>query len=448
MINNQILNHGFSMKINFNLKPIGGSKSQIWLSTTINKQRVRIYTRLLIEPQYWIKSDRSNIGGGMADENPSYGRTVLRHCKEVNKGLKNILNFCNEYGVEVSSLNLQTNQTTALEHSPQNFKTYLEARICGTVNDIHKNTQSYIEEYIRHKATLTNKTTGKRISAGTITNHRIALKRLMAYTAKKGVRLTWEIFNKQFEAGFTAWMMEQDFTPNTIATQYSVMKVWLTDAEEKGLITDKAFHHYSTKCYDVENIYLTEEEIQRLYNLDVTPLEINSQSKVEETRDLFIVGCWTGLRYSDYSRMPTLNEERDTVTVHTQKTAKTIEIPLHPMVKAIYKKYGGQLPKPIDKGKAMKNLRLCAKQAGITETTSLRTIKGGREAIRTAEKWMFLKNHTARRSFATNMYLRKLPTITIMAITGHTTEANFMKYIKVSQSEHARMLADTFSHEV
>jgi len=54
-------------------------------------------------------------------------------------------------------------------------------------------------------------------------------------------------------------------------------------------------------------------------------------------------------------------------------------------------------------------------------------------------------NHTARRAFATNMYLHNIPSISIMAITGHTTEANFLKYIKISPVEHAAIVAKAFA---
>jgi len=50
--------------------------------------------------------------------------------------------------------------------------------------------------------------------------------------------------------------------------------------------------------------------------------------------------------------------------------------------------------------------------------------------------------HTARRSFATNMYKMGIPSITIMAITGHRTETAFLKYIKVTPQEHAEKMRD------
>ncbi|MFQ8804876.1 MAG: hypothetical protein ACLR8Y_06890 [Alistipes indistinctus] len=51
-----------------------------------------------------------------------------------------------------------------------------------------------------------------------------------------------------------------------------------------------------------------------------------------------------------------------------------------------------------------------------------------------------VKTHTARRSGATNMYLAGIPTIAIMKITGHKTEKEFMKYIKITEEESAMEL--------
>ena len=52
--------------------------------------------------------------------------------------------------------------------------------------------------------------------------------------------------------------------------------------------------------------------------------------------------------------------------------------------------------------------------------------------------------HTARRSFATNMYKHyRLPALSIMKITGHTTEANFFRYIRMTPEENAQFILDT-----
>ena len=446
MVENEVsINGRFSMKINFNLKGIGGKKSQIWLTTTINKERVRAYTGLLIEPEFWIKTTRTQVGERVSEDS-ALGRVQLNYNKGVNKGLKKILGYCHEYGIQVSQSHLMNN---GLEHNAKNFSSFINGKIRGVEATIRKNPVDFINAYIERKSQMVNKDTQRKIVNGTIYNHRNALKRLQKFCEAKHIRLVWEVFNAQLEERFTAWMMSKNYTANTIASQYSIMKVWLSEAEIEGLITDKSFHRYTTKCHDVENIYLTEEDINKLYAIDfndeVIKAQINPRDNIETTRDLFVVACWTGLRFGDWKDLSEAEINNDTMVVHTHKTNTTVVIPLHPMVKAILTKYNGRLPKSVDKTHTLKQIRKCAELAGISEHISLSRVKGGQSVIKRGEKHQFLMNHTARRSFATNMYLRGVPSISIMAITGHTTEANFLKYIKVDKEQHARIVAQAFA---
>ena len=243
-------------------------------------------------------------------------------------------------------------------------------------------------------------------------------------------------------------MNKKGYAANTIASQYSIMKVWLSDAEKDGLVKDTSFHQYTTKTHDVSNIYLTENEIRRIYEIDFNSKDVKEQidpkSNIEQTRDLFVIACWTGLRYGDWHDLSKACISGDRMTVPTHKTNKTVIIPLHPYVKAIIEKYDGVLPKSVDKSKTNKQIRLCGKLAGVDEEVTLNRIRGGKEVLLRKHKYDFITNHTARRSFATNMYQKKAPILSIMAITGHTTEANFMKYIKIDEQRHADMIAEYF----
>ncbi len=67
--------------------------------------------------------------------------------------------------------------------------------------------------------------------------------------------------------------------------------------------------------------------------------------------------------------------------------------------------------------------------------------KGGKLIKNELPKYELIKTHTARRTGATNMYLAGIPTIDIMKITGHRTESEFLKYIKVSKQETATKLS-------
>ena len=65
----------------------------------------------------------------------------------------------------------------------------------------------------------------------------------------------------------------------------------------------------------------------------------------------------------------------------------------------------------------------------------------------TYEKWELVSSHTARRTACTNMFLKGIPTIAIMKISGHKKESTFMKYIKVSAEENADYIAENYAEK-
>ncbi|MBR6892747.1 MAG: site-specific integrase [Bacteroidaceae bacterium] len=432
--------------MNFNLIKKGGvnEKRQIWLTTTINKERARVYTGLRIEQCYWVQRSR-NEKGERALEDGNLSAVQKRENIRINNELRKILGYCRDYATAVSDSDLMTE---SLQYSKESFEKFMGDKIRGKEAVIRKSAEEFIKDYINRKASMVNKQTKRTLCKGTVYNHKNALQRLQQYCREKHKMIVWELFNRRFEESFIAWMNEQGFAANTIASQFSIMKVWLTDAEIEGLMTDKYFHKYPTKAQDVDNIYLTEEEIQRLYDIDFTneevKMQIAPQSNIEQTRDLFIIACWTGLRYGDWHDLSKSQITKDRITITTHKTMKEVTIPLHPMVKKILMKYNGKLPKSVDKTKTIKQIQKCGEIAHIDETTILNRIRGGKEILIQKPKYKCITNHTARRSFCTNMYLRKIPTKAIMALSGHTTEANFHKYIKLDSAHYADIVADSF----
>ena len=49
---------------------------------------------------------------------------------------------------------------------------------------------------------------------------------------------------------------------------------------------------------------------------------------------------------------------------------------------------------------------------------------------------------TSTANYGYNCYRMGVPTITIMSITGHTTESTFFNYIKVGKDEHAQTMME------
>ena len=162
---------------------------------------------------------------------------------------------------------------------------------------------------------------------------------------------------------------------------------------------------------------------------------------MERVRDLFILGCYTGLRFSDFTQIVKENIlEGNKIKIRTQKTNELVVIPVHPFVKEILEKYDGNIPAPISNQKMNEFLKKVGEEAEIKEMIMSSITRGGIMERNTTEKYNLITTHTARRSFATNLYLADVPAITIMKITGHKTDKSFLRYIRISQEENANKL--------
>ena len=105
-------------------------------------------------------------------------------------------------------------------------------------------------------------------------------------------------------------------------------------------------------------------------------------------------------------------------------------------------KYNGTLPPVISNQKFNDYLKDVAKAAELNGREHKSITKGGIRRTVTHEKWELVTTHTGRRSFATNLYKAGFPSLSIMQVTGHKTEAAFLKYIKVTPREHAQKLKE------
>jgi len=231
---------------------------------------------------------------------------------------------------------------------------------------------------------------------------------------------------------------------NASAKYLTTFKTMMTYATEKKLIGVNVSLEIKVRVRKAkaDNIFLTEQEIRAIMELKEfkTPL-------YEVVRDIFVVGCCTGLRFQDYS-MIDLKDVRDgflefdpeKMKKKYQITTKVI-IPVLPMFKEIIAKYPNGFPQsPCNQvfNDYLKEIGELVPSLNIDYKKKM--IRAHKIEYVPLKKYDMLVTHTARRSFCTNMYLRGIPVETIMAISGHTTAENFMKYIKADRRMHAELL--------
>lgn len=226
---------------------------------------------------------------------------------------------------------------------------------------------------------------------------------------------------------------------NTIGKKIQTLKIFLNTATEQGINVSQK---YKTRSFrqpseESENIYLTKKELKKFYEYD-----LSERPGLEKVRDVFIIGAWTGLRYADLEQITPDKIKGEFIFLKQKKTGGKVVIPVHYTVKEILNKYNGQLPKIISNQKFNQFLKEAAQMAEIDGTFIKTTSVKGMKVEKKYKKYELISSHTARRSFATNAYDDGIPSLSIMAITGHKTEKAFLKYIKLDEQKHARKVLE------
>ncbi len=243
--------------------------------------------------------------------------------------------------------------------------------------------------------------------------------------------------DKKFYDGYVSFLNFKGFKLNTVGKHIKNVKAvinWLPLSErmECEFVAPRKCKKLSE---EVDNVYLSTEE---LHAIETVELEHAYHDKV---RDQFILLAWTGCRYSDLNKLADPKSiERGYFELEQMKTGTKVCIPIFEPVKRIFQKYNGELPPVISNQKFNSFLKEICQMAGITEDTSITHTIAGRRIKEYFPKYELVSAHTARRSFATNMFESGAPALVIMQITGHKTEKAFLSYIKTDPETYARML--------
>lgn len=201
--------------------------------------------------------------------------------------------------------------------------------------------------------------------------------------------------------------------------------------------------------YKTSHVFLEPYEIVKIEKVN-----LKKDPKLSKIRDMFLLGCYTGQRFSDYSeinesRLITLASEGKSYKafkIQQKKTRKTVIIP-------IFDKKVLETMRRCTKDTEHISLRIfnrgikeICKLAGINQETKVTENKGGKIEDKTGPKYRFISSHTARRSFITNLYLSgKLSLGQIRSMSGHSSEESLKIYLCQSLEEQAISIINTIS---
>ncbi|WP_225035262.1 phage integrase SAM-like domain-containing protein [Winogradskyella sp. SM1960] len=307
---------------------------------------------------------------------------------------------------------------------------------------------NFIEVFIKesHNKKSRNNTP---ISKKTIQHYTTTLNKVIALEKYINKRVLLKDIDIEFHSKMIDFLeTKQHLNPNTIGGYIDDIKLFCRNASRKGIEipNDYRFPEFYSPTNKTKDIYLKEEEINKIYHTNF------NLDYLENAKDWFIIGVRTGFRISDFLKLTKKNIDGGFIEKTTKKTDFPVITPLHDQVQAILDKRNGSFPRKISDQKFNDYIKIVCKEIGMTELVEGAKIcpiqiideNGEKKKIHRKKsgkfpKYQLVTSHVCRRSFATNLY-GKIDTLTIMKITGHKTESQFLDYIKITPKEYAEKL--------
>ena len=283
---------------------------------------------------------------------------------------------------------------------------------------------TFIDKYIDdHKTTR---------EPGSLSVYKALKNHLEKFEGEKKLKVTFETINYAFFQQFQNFLIEkQKLSNTTVAKQLGTVKTFLNYAKLQGITIPDGYRDFKIKKETLEVIALTEQEFQTLYHLN-----LGSNKKLSQVRDVFCFSCTTGLRYSDLAALKWENVKTDEIKINVKKTKQPLSIPLTPYSRAILKRYEGKhRPLPVISNQKMNDyIKELCELADFTEPIEIVRYRGTKRESNTYPKYDLISVHTGRKTFATLSLEKGMSAEEVMHCTGHLDYKSFKRYVKITET--------------
>jgi len=251
---------------------------------------------------------------------------------------------------------------------------------------------------------------------------------LINYEKDLDKEITFDQINPEFSEHFTQWLYRtKKHSQNNASKVIGVLKQVVEDAYENEYHSNARF---KSKKFKVSRIKTSK------HYLDLTELEmfaaidLSKQPTLERARDLWAIAAFSGLRYSDFSRLQKkhLKKVKGKLLIHMHtykgrdsKEDNEIVIPVLPQLDSILKKYDYEPPQAYSSQKMNQYIKEAAKKAKLNRTVDITKSIAGKTKNSTGPLSDQITNHTARYTFI-NIMLNEigLKPQRLQKITGQT----------------------------
>ena len=279
----------------------------------------------------------------------------------------------------------------------------------------------YVEDFwsafIKHKIEL------QEVEKETIQKYNVVFLKFKEFQLKYKVKYKLADLNNDFYSLFISYLRKHHkLYDNTLHRYFNFFKSCLLWVEKKGYKLNTDYKNYSIKKHETNDVHLTEEELKLLEEVELTGSKLRA-------RDLFLIGAYTGQRFSDYSMFEKADVREEAIVKKAKKTKITSFIPLHKKLNALLNKYNWILPKISSQKFNVKIQEVC-KELEINDSIKKVSYMGNIKKEEIFPKWKLIGSHTARRTFITLMSERGMADHQLMQIAGIKDAKTLQKYKK------------------
>ena len=402
-------------------------------------KRTLLFTGLSVPPRYWNKK----LLRISSDLPAQFGKA-----DQMNRELQRMLRVAED----IVSFALQQQVEDPVDFLKQLFKpdfdpaTLLEQVKALTIPGSSRLMPEDLDLFVQLDDYI--KTKSRKVSPAMLKVYRILKNRLLAFQKFRKKKITFACFDFNFYEAFVSFLtydyvqmrkktVVRGLKLSTMGSSIKQLRIFLRDRARRKIIASIDLSDFKILDEETDAIYLTVQEIRAMYNLD-----LSEHPHLKRFRDLFVLGSFTGLRFSDFSNIKPEDIRKGMLYKKQGKSDHWVVIPLRPeAAEILINRFKSKVPR-VTNPELNRHIKQVGRLAGITVPIKTSYKKGNRDIEVTKPKYAWITTHTCRRSFCTNEFLAGTPPELIMKISGHKSLKDFYKYIRITPEEAGKKIQE------
>lgn len=260
----------------------------------------------------------------------------------------------------------------------------------------------------------------------TLQNYTLYYTKLSEFETDTKYYIDYHTINTVFFEKYKNYILvEKGLGWNTFATAIKKLKFFMNWSLKQKYHNETSYKEFSATEKEPTIIFLTMEELATLYHCDFNNKRLN------QVRDKFCFGCFTGLAFSDLDSLTREHINKGTLTKLRNKTKIPLDIELaKPALEIIsrYKDKYNALPK-ISHQRFNDYIKECCRIAEINSPVVFKDFTKGTTKEKIALKHELVGSHTARKTFITNFYHETKDINLTKKIAGITQDKTLRRYM-------------------